>query len=55
MPILGSGQATTGSTASAEIWRRTGTTGKDLEQWEYEVTSSGRVRYVIDDEAAKSG
>ena len=25
--------------------------GKDLEQWEYEVTSGGRVRYVIDDEA----
>ena len=23
--------------------------GKDLEQWEYEVTSGGRVRYVIDD------
>lgn len=25
--------------------------GKDLEQWEYEVTSGGRVRYVIDDQA----
>ena len=25
--------------------------GKDLEQWEYEVTSGGRVRYVIDDES----
>lgn len=24
--------------------------GRDLEQWEYEVTSGGRVRYVIDDE-----
>jgi hypothetical protein len=24
--------------------------GKDLEQWEYEVTSGGRVRYVIDDQ-----
>lgn len=24
--------------------------GKDLEQWEYEVTSGGRVRYLIDDE-----
>lgn len=23
--------------------------GRDLEQWEYEVTSGGRVRYVIDD------
>ncbi|GAA0374760.1 hypothetical protein Acor_42860 [Acrocarpospora corrugata] len=23
--------------------------GEDLEQWEYEVTSGGRVRYVIDD------
>jgi hypothetical protein len=23
--------------------------GKDLEQWEYEVTSGGRVRYVISD------
>lgn len=23
--------------------------GTDLEQWEYEVTSGGRVRYVIDD------
>jgi hypothetical protein len=23
--------------------------GLDLEQWEYEVTSGGRVRYVIDD------
>jgi len=22
--------------------------GRDLEQWEYEVTSGGRVRYVID-------
>lgn len=21
----------------------------DLEQWEYEVTSGGRIRYVIDD------
>jgi hypothetical protein len=26
-------------------------TGKDLEQWEYEVTSGGRVRYLIDDQA----
>jgi hypothetical protein len=25
--------------------------GKDLEQWEYEVTSGGRVRYLIDDQA----
>jgi hypothetical protein len=24
--------------------------GRDMEQWEYEVTSGGRVRYVIDDE-----
>lgn len=24
--------------------------GRDLEQWEYEVTSGGRVRYAIDDE-----
>ena len=24
--------------------------GKDLEQWEYEVTGGGRVRYAIDDE-----
>jgi len=24
--------------------------GRELEQWEYEVTSGGRVRYVIDDE-----
>jgi hypothetical protein len=24
--------------------------GRDLEQWEYEVTSGGRVRYLIDDE-----
>ncbi len=23
--------------------------GRDLEQWEYEVTGGGRVRYVIDD------
>lgn len=23
--------------------------GRDLEQWEYEVTSGGRVRYLIDD------
>ena len=23
--------------------------GRDMEQWEYEVTSGGRVRYVIDD------
>lgn len=23
--------------------------GQDLEQWEYEVTSAGRVRYVLDD------
>lgn len=23
--------------------------GKDLEQWEYEVTGSGRVRYLIED------
>jgi hypothetical protein len=23
--------------------------GADLEQWEYEVTSGGRVRYVVDD------
>ncbi|GAA4230470.1 hypothetical protein GCM10022254_25370 [Actinomadura meridiana] len=25
--------------------------GHELEQWEYEVTSGGRVRYVIDDDA----
>jgi hypothetical protein len=25
--------------------------GRDLEQWEYEVTSGGRVRYLIDDQA----
>ncbi len=25
--------------------------GRDLEQWEYEVTSGGRVRYAIDDHA----
>jgi hypothetical protein len=24
--------------------------GRDMEQWEYEVTSGGRVRYVIDDD-----
>ncbi len=24
--------------------------GKDLEQWEYEVTSGGRVRYLIDEQ-----
>ncbi|TYC14552.1 hypothetical protein FXF65_17050 [Actinomadura syzygii] len=24
--------------------------GRDLEQWEYEVTSGGRVRYVINDD-----
>jgi hypothetical protein len=24
--------------------------GREMEQWEYEVTSGGRVRYVIDDE-----
>ncbi|MEV3919548.1 hypothetical protein [Actinomadura coerulea] len=24
--------------------------GRELEQWEYEVTSGGRVRYLIDDE-----
>src|ERR1700685_4385900 len=23
--------------------------GRDMDQWEYEVTSGGRVRYVIDD------
>jgi hypothetical protein len=23
--------------------------GRDMEQWEYEVTSGGRVRYAIDD------
>lgn len=28
----------------------TDTTGRDLEQWEYEVTSGGRVRYVISDD-----
>jgi hypothetical protein len=25
--------------------------GADLEQWEYEVTSGGRIRYVIDDDS----
>jgi hypothetical protein len=25
--------------------------GNDLEQWEYEVTSGGRVRYAIDDQS----
>jgi len=25
--------------------------GKNLEQWEYEVTSGGRVRYLIDDQS----
>ena len=29
--------------------RASGMSGRDLEQWEYEVTSGGRVRYVIDD------
>lgn len=24
--------------------------GKNVEQWEYEVTSGGRVRYIIDDQ-----
>jgi hypothetical protein len=24
--------------------------GRDLEQWEYEVTSGGRIRYAIDDQ-----
>ncbi len=24
--------------------------GRDLEQWEYEVTSGGRVRYAVDDQ-----
>jgi hypothetical protein len=24
--------------------------GRDMEQWEYEVTSGGRVRYVIDND-----
>jgi hypothetical protein len=24
--------------------------GREMEQWEYEVTSGGRVRYVVDDE-----
>jgi hypothetical protein len=24
--------------------------GRDLEQWEYEVTSGGRVRYLVDDD-----
>ncbi len=24
--------------------------GKNLEQWEYEVTSGGRVRYLVDDQ-----
>jgi hypothetical protein len=24
--------------------------GRDLEQWEYEVISGGRIRYVIDDQ-----
>jgi hypothetical protein len=24
--------------------------GRELEQWEYEVTSGGRIRYVIDDQ-----
>jgi hypothetical protein len=28
-----------------------GHNGKDLEQWEYEITSGGRVRYLIDDQA----
>ncbi|WP_217918976.1 hypothetical protein [Actinomadura sp. BRA 177] len=27
-----------------------GHNGRDLEQWEYEVTSGGRVRYLVDDE-----
>jgi hypothetical protein len=25
--------------------------GRELEQWEYEVTSGGRIRYLIDDKA----
>jgi len=25
--------------------------GRELEQWEYEVTSGGRVRYLIDDQS----
>lgn len=25
--------------------------GQDLEQWEYEITSSGRVRYLVDEQA----
>jgi hypothetical protein len=42
-------QATTGNTGYAGTLRRTSTTADNLRQWEYEVTSGGRVRYVIDD------
>lgn len=42
-------------TPPSALRRRTGTangttTGCDMEQWEYEVTSGGRVRYVLDDD-----
>jgi hypothetical protein len=41
---------TTASTISTATWPRTRHNGRDLEQWEYEVTSGGRIRYVIDDQ-----
>jgi hypothetical protein len=39
-PIRAREQATTASTGFAATWQ----------QWEYEVTSGGRIRYVIDDQ-----
>jgi hypothetical protein len=40
---------TTGSTGSAATSPSTATTAGDLEQWEYEVTSGGWVRYATGD------
>ncbi|HTZ28506.1 MAG TPA: hypothetical protein VMC83_31195 [Streptosporangiaceae bacterium] len=39
----------TASIGSAVTWRGTGITAVTLEQWEYEITGAGRVRYVVDD------
>lgn len=38
------------SPPSGEWDVRFGTGSTDLEQWEFEVTSGGRVRYVVDDD-----
>ena len=50
-PTLGQGQGTTRQHRLRGDLATHRHNGRDMEQWEYEVTSGGRIRYVIDDDS----